>query len=409
MKRILAIIIVFTCVAAPLEARKKITKPTARAVYHNNQGVTFLNKNDFERAEFEFKTAIELSPQYVEAYNNLGIVYKIQGKLGLAKQMFERAIKLDKKYAAAYSHLGAVLLTQGDVDGAIKQMKKGLKRDATIADIHYNLGLAYVEKTKRDKKSYIEEAEKELSIATELDPNLPHAHAVLAKVYYDTGEYEKAVIRYRLALGNEPKDVELWQALGQTYLAKGEPLLAQNCFQKALEMQPESKENHLGLGLFYLNEKRYEESINEFKAVVTLDPSSEVGWYRLGTAWLLRGDAAGSTSPKAKRYYAEAATALAKAKKINPQSADASYNLGLIYLKQGKKLDAQNEWEYTTSVQNKYAPALYNLANLYRGSGREGEALALYCRFLSASSGKYPTEEGVARQAIQSRGHKCRN
>jgi tetratricopeptide (TPR) repeat protein len=156
MKKILLICLALIFIA-PVVYAKKPTLPTERAVYHNNQGVSYLNKNDLERAEFEFKTAIELSPEYVEAFNNLGIIYKIQGKYNLAIENFKRAIQLDKKYADAYSHLGAVYLEQGNVDEAIDQMKKGLKRDATIPDIHYNLGLAYLEKTKQSKdKSYIQ-------------------------------------------------------------------------------------------------------------------------------------------------------------------------------------------------------------------------------------------------------------
>jgi tetratricopeptide (TPR) repeat protein len=291
-------------------------------------------------------------------------------------------------------------------------MKKGLSKDSRIADMHYNLGLAYLEMTKSSKKkSYIELAEKEFSIATELNANMPHTHTALGKLYFDLGEYEKAIIRFRLALGDNPRDIDVWRLLGETYLAKGDPYQAQNCFQKALEMQPESKSSHLGLGKFYLNEGRYEEAIGEFKAVVALDDLNEDGWYSLGLAWIMRGDAAltAGKSSEAGNCYGEAVKALRKAREIDPQLADASYNLGLTYLKLGKKLEAQKEWEYTVSVDKNHARALYNLALLYRRSGRGNDSLEMFCRFLAAEGGKFPTEAGAARQAIESRGYKCRN
>ena len=75
---------------------KKITRPTEKAVFHNNQGISYLNQNMLDKAEFEFKTAIELSSDYVEAYNNLGIIYKMKNQFGPAEDQFKKAISLDK-------------------------------------------------------------------------------------------------------------------------------------------------------------------------------------------------------------------------------------------------------------------------------------------------------------------------
>ena len=217
-------------------AKKKITKPTTRAVYHNNQGVSFLNKNDYARAELEFKTAIELAPEYVEAYNNLGVVYRKTGRDEMAAEQFRKAISLDKKYAAAYAHLGAVYLAQGDVNDAIKTIKKGLKKDSTLADAHYNLGLAYLEKSKKDKKDYDTLAIEQFKIATELDPSLTHVHEVLARVYEKRGELELAAIRRRLALADKPQSVDQWLETGELYLKRNDLPKALNARSTAARM-----------------------------------------------------------------------------------------------------------------------------------------------------------------------------
>ncbi len=397
-------------------AKKKITKPTDRAVYHNNQGVSYLNKNDLERSEFELKTAIELAPEYVEAFNNLGTVYKLKGDLPAAAAQFRRAIDLDKDYASAYSNLGAVYLAQGNVDGAINTIKKGLKKDGTIADAHYNLGLAYLEKTKTDKsKSYIGMAEAEFIKATELNPNLVHVHKTLAQVYKSTGDYDLAIIRYRLALGNEPANADLWNQLGQVYLEKGDQFQAENCFQKAVELgaaQPKpGQESGMEMGLFYIKEKRYQDAANEFKAIIEKNPLNDQAWYRMGTAYLFWGDdeRAKKNNSEATRLYNEAVAALKKAKEVNPQSADAAYNLGLTYLKQGKTLEAQKEWEYTVTISPKHARALYNLGLLYQKMGRTDDGFNMLCRFTSVAGNQYPVELSAARQAIEVSKFKCQN
>ena len=404
-------------ISFPAYAKKKITMPTARAVYHNNQGISYLNKQDLDRAEFELKTAIELSPEYVEAFNNLGTVYKLKGNLDAAAAEFSRAIKLDKDYANAYNNLGAVYLAQGKIDDAINTIKKGLKKDGTIADAHYNLGLAYLEKTKVSKdKSFVGMAEAEFVKATELNPNLVHVHKTLADVYRTLGEYELAIIRYRLALGNEPMNPDLWNKLGDVYLEKGDQFQAQNCFQKAQELSaggaPKGQqESSLQLGLFYLKEKRYQEAINEFKAVAEKNPLNEQAWFRIGTTYLswAEDEQLKRNNSEAARLYGEAATALKKAKEVNPQMADASYNLGLAYLKLGKTLDAQREWEYTTTIDPKNARALYNLGLLYQQMGRADDGYAMLCRFVAVAGNKFPVEAATARQSLETSKFKCQN
>lgn len=413
-------LIFFLCFSTGALAKKKITKPTDRAVYHSNQGVSYLNRNDLERAEFEFKTAIELSPEYVEAYNNLGIVYKLKGNYPLAEANFKRAIELDKHYAQAYSHLGAVYLAEGKIDDAIKTTKQGLKKDGTIADAHYNLGLAYLEKTRRDKdRSWVGLAEDEFKRATELNPNLVHVHKKLAEVYQSLGEYELAVIRYRLALGNEPANPEIWNKLGHLYLEKGDNIQAQNCFQKAAELggTPQgassgaAQDSGMQMGLFYLKEKRYQEAINEFKKVAEKNPLDEKAWYRVGTTYLTWAEEehAKRNNTEASRLYGEAAAALKKAKEVNPQFSDAPYNLGLTYLKQGKTLDAQKEWEYTVTIDPKHARALYNLGLVYQGAGRMNDGLNMFCRFIAAAGNQYQVEVTAARQAVETNKFKCQN
>lgn len=418
MRSSFCLLVLICFVSTGALAKSKLTKPTERAVYHNNQGVSYLNQKDLERAEFEFKTAVELAPDYIEAYNNLGIVYKLKGNLPAAAANFKRAIELDKHYAQAYSHLGAVYLSEGKIDDAIDVIRKGLKKDSTIADAHYNLGLAYIEKNKQDKKkNWIDMAESEFKRATQLNPNLVHVHKVLAEVYRSIGEYELAIIRYRLALGNEPTNPDLWNKLGNVYLEKGDNYQAENCFAKAGELggaagaTKKVEASEMQMGMFYMKEKRYADAANQFKTVADKSPLNEQAWYRMGTAYFAWGEdeRLKGNAGEASRHFGEAAAALKKAKEVNPQLADASYNLGLTYLKQGKTLEAQKEWEYTVTVDPKYARAYYNLGLVYQQQGRSDDGLNMFCRFVSAAGSQFPVETQAARQTIETSKFKCQN
>jgi tetratricopeptide (TPR) repeat protein len=107
--------------------------------------------------------------------------------------------------------------------------------------------------------------------------------------------------------------------------------------------------------------------------------------------------------------YGEAVTNLRKAKEINPQFADASYNLGLTLLKLDKTLEAQKEWEYTTTIAPTHARALYNLGLLYQQADRLNDGLTMFCRFVAASGNQFQVEVTAARQAIETHKFKCQN
>ncbi|MBL7685113.1 MAG: tetratricopeptide repeat protein, partial [Deltaproteobacteria bacterium] len=73
---------------------KYIVRPHNQAIIHNNMGAQFMAQQDLDKAIFEFKTAIEISPEYVEAWNNLGLAYKYKKDYNKAVDTFKQAIKI---------------------------------------------------------------------------------------------------------------------------------------------------------------------------------------------------------------------------------------------------------------------------------------------------------------------------
>ncbi|MFH1654730.1 MAG: tetratricopeptide repeat protein [Pseudomonadota bacterium] len=403
------LILLLLCIGVTANAKKKITQPTNRAVYHNNQGIIFLGQENFDRALTEFQTAVELSPHYVEAFNNLGLVQKLQGKFGEAITNFETAIKLDKNYAPAYVHLGTIYLDQGNPKEAVSIIKKGIKKDRTLSDGFYNLGLAYLALAKKDDKQKNEAlAEKALKRATELDPNLTHVHEVLAHLYESQGRFDLAAIRFRLALGNSPQSDKDWVELGKLYLSRHDSTKAIAAFNAALQINPYSADAHNLLGDYYMNEGRVDDAINEYKSVTVFMQQDANAWFKLGSAYLETADAISDQNPKlASQRYEGAITALSKAKDVKPNFAEASYNLGLAYLKLGKTAEAISEWEYTIVVNPRYSRAYYNLGNAYKASGDMKKSARAFCKFIDIAKDEFPSEVEVARQEIQESGQKC--
>jgi len=72
----------------------------------NNRGSSYLLRGMLTEAEVEFKSVIDIDPEYALAYNNLGIIYLQQDNINDAIKEFRLAIKYKPDYAEAYNNLG---------------------------------------------------------------------------------------------------------------------------------------------------------------------------------------------------------------------------------------------------------------------------------------------------------------
>ncbi len=81
-------------------------------------------------------------PQQPVACNNFGMVLADRGRFDEAIACFEKALEIKPDFAEAYFNLGLVLARHGQIDKAIAHYHKALELKPDCAEAHYNLGLA---------------------------------------------------------------------------------------------------------------------------------------------------------------------------------------------------------------------------------------------------------------------------
>jgi len=62
-------------------------------VIHNNLGDVYARQGDMQKAVEEFKKAIEINPNYADAYHNLANTYQMMGQLDLATDIIKKRLK----------------------------------------------------------------------------------------------------------------------------------------------------------------------------------------------------------------------------------------------------------------------------------------------------------------------------
>ena len=69
---------------------------------YNNRGDAYRQTGEFDAAIQDLNTAIDLKPDLVNAYNNRGVAYALKGDIGAAIQDYTTAIKVNPQDANGY-------------------------------------------------------------------------------------------------------------------------------------------------------------------------------------------------------------------------------------------------------------------------------------------------------------------
>ena len=117
-----------------------------------NIGYAEAQKKDYPKAEEAFKKAIELKPDYVEAYNGLATVYNAQKKFDDAQAASQKAASLAVASGGsgagvgvdALYNQGVIAWNAGKAEDAKKAFEEALKVDPKHANSHYQLGMCLI-------------------------------------------------------------------------------------------------------------------------------------------------------------------------------------------------------------------------------------------------------------------------
>lgn len=221
-----------------------------QAVALNRAGAEALAKGDLETADARFSLALEYSPRFVEALVN-------QGLLELQRGNFERAREL---------------------------LMRARRLNADVAQPHHALGIL------AERQARPDEASRHYYNALAVDPGFAPSRANLARLLFDAGMLDEALIQFKRLSEVAPDSPEAAQGLAETLLRLGRIDEAEAVTRSARERFPDSPE------LTVLAARSLLRQGNIARAVELLSPlgygkddvaANALGW--LATAELLRG------------------------------------------------------------------------------------------------------------------------
>lgn len=307
-----------------------------------------------------------------------------------------------------YSDEGQSALSSGDYAGAERAYEKLRDLEPEIAEVHANLGLIYFEERKFDQ------AVPALRHAVKLKPSLVKSASLLAMSLSELGHYDEALAglekgfrqssepeikrmcgleleRSYTALKKDSKSVEVALELNRLYPDDPEILyqtgkvygnFAFLTMEKLAQAAPGSVWRHLAAAEAHESQGSYSQAIREYREVQQLEPNRPEIHYRIGRSLMGR-----FWQSQSRDDVAAAEKEFVEELRVNPDNANAAYELGEMRRKSRQIDDAQRYFEQALQHYPDFAEAQLGLAEVLLEKNQPEQALPHAQRAVALEAG----------------------
>jgi tetratricopeptide (TPR) repeat protein len=409
-------------------------RSSARAREHVEKGNQYFAQKQFASAENEYHQAIQINPDFGEAYYRLGLLQIKEDFPTAARQSLARAVDLAPKNLDARLHLGDLLVSSTQYVEARQQAEAVLQQEGKNAGAHRLLGQVALH-----QGQYVA-AENEMQQAIALDPHDPQTYEDLGLAQLLDSEYGAAEKSFQTAVTIKPDDPQTYINLASFYKGQNAPDRAEQILQqgiakdsKAVELpialaglysernrQPEAKRlldqveadetnypyGHRAVADFYLANGDSASALDRFRALVNKNNNDQpaarrvaecylqLGRWQDADKWIDQRDKDRKDSDfrllRARSYLGafrlrEAAAELESLIRESPDLPAVYFYLAQVAFAQEQPAQAQQALADAIRVQPGYLPALLGLGNISLKQNNANVALAYASQVIATS------------------------
>lgn len=353
-------------------------RPTMKMFYKNmsndvsifsyNTVGKFLEKfKMYDSAEKVYNDAVSRTTKSEYFYNKMGDLALRNKNVDKTLECYRKVLEANPLNRSVLVKLATILQTYypENTEEAIDCYEKLLEFDVDTAQIYYELGHLYM--SKEDKLNSVSA----FKLAVDRDPENPFFNNSLGYAYAKAELYDDAIEHYQKAISLNP-DPEwtsiVCQALGSIYAEnKGNVEAAVSTYQAGIILDPKNYDLYIALGDIYMADYDLDQAIRSYCDAITLNPDDARAYSKVGIAlW-------------EKDYLEEALVAYHKAVELSPENEYAQNNLGILYL--DGLADAEEALEYfeeAIALNPNYTLAYFNAGRASQEMGFTNDAANYY-------------------------------
>jgi tetratricopeptide (TPR) repeat protein len=234
-------------------------------------------------AELVATTSRNKRARAVELFRD-GLSFLSKDDCQRALPYFQRATDADSGYAEAWAQAGFCQEKLGRHTDAIEASRKAVNIRPS-AESYFNIGLAnfYLKQYREAESAYRQ--------AIKLDPyNAADAYYALGLNYRDWGQFDDEVVAYKNVIRLRPDYANAYDRLGQRYLQLKKYPESIEAFRQLSMLKPGDANAQNNLGEAYAAATRNDEAVETFRQAIRLKPDFGKAYYNLGKTLLARGE-----------------------------------------------------------------------------------------------------------------------
>jgi tetratricopeptide (TPR) repeat protein len=335
MKRALSLLVILLCVWALGSCQEKSKKATliatgADSLPENDRKITeeikarpdnpdlyierakiYLEKQDGTKAYDDAKKAVSLKPGEPKYYLTFSDACLMTGKLAECRAALDKSISLDKSWEA-YLKMAELNLYLRDYPKVFQYAKQSLEVEALNPKAYFVMGFAYKEK----------------------------------------GDTAAAIKSFKQTIDADQKFFDAYIQLGLIY-AVHKNKLAADYYKAALQVRSNSIEALYNMGIFYQETEAYNEAMDSYRKIITINPKYKFAHYNLGYIHMFY-----------LRVYRQAVVHFTDAINCDPRYVEAYYNRGYCYELMGDVMNAKQDYTKALELRPGYQLPLEGMKRL---------------------------------------------
>lgn len=243
-----------------------------------NRARAYAQTGDHASAAVDFDRALAFNERDHELYYLSAREWYLMGNSRVALSKLNEAISRKRNFLEAYQLRADVLMDLQQVDRALLDYEKCLRLQED-AEAYYKLGTAY------EKLEMTGEAEEAFRKSIEENDRIPQTHYALARLQYKLKKYEEALGSVRRMLLLEPGNLDGILLQARLQAASGDYPSAIESLSMASVQSPMEPEIYLSRGDIYRMMNQMNNAVIDYTKAIELNPENPELYYRRGSAY----------------------------------------------------------------------------------------------------------------------------
>ncbi|MGM0574828.1 MAG: tetratricopeptide repeat protein [Myxococcota bacterium] len=297
----------------PEPAPERPPADAPRGVHTAWEAARLIDDGELSGAEAKASLALTQPGGSAPGHFQLARIRARQGRLSEARDEARRAVDADALYTPGQVLLVHLLTETGDAASAIARLDSLANREPDALGVRIALAEAQIAAGRPSDamdtaRAVLKRAETSVT-----------AMKLLARAYLavDNPSAAEAILERALELET---DAEAYLLRGRIALMRDEVNRARSWFEQAVEADGDHPEALNNLGYTLLEVRSFEAAIEVLDEAVMLAPAYATAWLNLGSA------------RRGLQRFDEAEAAWKRTLELDPDMAEASFNLGILYL-----------------------------------------------------------------------------